>query len=57
MMKLSYIENNTDIRDVCRMCNKNNQFIIFSGLNETKKIHPREKKLQGVSENEMNFFL
>lgn len=38
MIKLSYIENNTDIRDVCRMCNKNNQFIIFPGLDiETKK--------------------
>lgn len=36
-MKLYYIENNTDIRDVCRMCNKNNQFIIFSGLNRNKK--------------------
>lgn len=55
MMKLYYIENNTDIRDVCRMCNKKNQFIIFSGLNrnQKKKYVTQGKKLQGVSENKM----
>lgn len=48
MMKLSDIENNTDIRDVCRMCNKNNQFIIFSGLNRNKKIYITQgKKIAG----------
>lgn len=53
MMKLSYIENNTDIRDVCRMCNKNNQFIIFSGLNRNKKniYSPGKKNCRG--ENKM----
>lgn len=51
MMKLSYIENNIDIRDVCRMCNRNNQFIIFSGLNRNKKKKlPREKFAGGVRE-------
>lgn len=50
MMKLSYIENNIDIRDVCRMCNRNNPFIIFSGLNRNKKKKNQRKIAGGVRE-------